>query len=576
MLRKTIYISAMALSIATLFSSCSTQKTVGTSYTPVSKTELEGTALFVEASRERQKGNDSLAIVKYKEALEKNSSDAASMYELSRLYQKQEGMNTQALQMAQKAVKLDPDNQWYLMQLADVYKQKEQYNELVSIYQKLIVLDSSNPDLYNDLAVAYLLLGDNQKAIDVYNMLEKEIGVNEFVTLRKAKVYEYEEKPEKALEEYEKLAEAHPYEIRNYQILAEYASSLKKYEIALKAYDKIKELNPDDPYVHISLADYYKKLGKDKESFEQLKEGFANPSLDAKTKIQLMVAYYTQDQIMGSALKEATQLAKEIASSDPKNPLAWSFYGNFLFQTKETDSAFIAYRKAMELGDKTYATAEAMLFSMNMSYAKADSITKEVVELFPTYPIPYLYRGLILSRDKDYKDAISTLRKGQMLVVKNPPLKAEFYSLLGDAYHSTGRNEDAYASYDKALEIKYDNSVVLNNYAYYLSLEKKNLEKAKEMSAKAVELDPDNASNLDTYAWVLFELGEYDSAKKYILMAVANGGDKSATVLEHCGDIYYKLGDTVIALQYWKKALKEGGDSPLLERKIKEKKYIDN
>ena len=102
---------------------------------------------------------------------------------------------------------------------------------------------------------------------------------------------------------------------------------------------------------------------------------------------------------------------------------------------------------------------------------------------------------------------------------------------------------EAYAAYDSALVYKENNIGALNNYAYYLSVERKNLDKAEEMSYRTVKAEPTNGTYLDTYAWILFEKGKYVEAKIYIDQAMQNDGSKSSVVVEHCGDIYYMNGD---------------------------------
>ena len=52
------------------------------------------------------------------------------------------------------------------------------------------------------------------------------------------------------------------------------------------------------------------------------------------------------------------------------------------------------------------------------------------------------------------------------------------------------------------------------------------------------------------------------------------GGKKNDIVLEHYGDILYKLGNVSRANKFWIKALKYGPGSTLLKTKIKEKKLI--
>ena len=46
----------------------------------------------------------------------------------------------------------------------------------------------------------------------------------------------------------------------------------------------------------------------------------------------------------------------------------------------------------------------------------------------------------------------------------------------------------------------------------------------------------------------------------------------SAEVMEHYGDILYKLGDTGQAFEYWQKAKAKGPGSVVLDKKIAEKK----
>src|SRR5699024_4763910 len=114
---------------------------------------------------------------------------------------------------------------------------------------------------------------------------------------------------------------------------------------------------------------------------------------------------------------------------------------------------------------------------------------------------------------------------------------------------------------------------VLNNYAYYLSIQRKDLSKAEAMSKKTVEAEPKNPTFLDTYAWILFELKRYTEAKVYIDAALENGGNESGVVIEHAGDIYFKLGEKEKALEYWIQA-EELGAGSMITSKIKKKKYI--
>jgi predicted negative regulator of RcsB-dependent stress response len=51
-----------------------------------------------------------------------------------------------------------------------------------------------------------------------------------------------------------------------------------------------------------------------------------------------------------------------------------------------------------------------------------------------------------------------------------------------------------------------------------------------------------------------------------------HGGSNDPFILERFGDVQFKLGHQTEALEYWKKALENGGQSSSLERKIQEGK----
>jgi tetratricopeptide (TPR) repeat protein len=147
--------------------------------------------------------------------------------------------------------------------------------------------------------------------------------------------------------------------------------------------------------------------------------------------------------------------------------------------------------------------------------------------------------------------------------------------LKGEAIYKMGNKQQAFDLFDQSVELDPDNHIALNNYAYYLSLEGKNLDKAERMSGIVIERFPDNATYLDTYAWVLFRKGEYSLAKFYMESAINNDTEGSPTINEHYGDILYKSGNIEEAVKYWEKARELGGESELLNRKISERKYFE-
>ena len=179
---------------------------------------------------------------------------------------------------------------------------------------------------------------------------------------------------------------------------------------------------------------------------------------------------------------------------------------------------------------------------------------------------------------EDYEGAIEAFTSGLKRSGSDKALREDFYLNLADSYHAVGRREEAFATYDKVLNLNPDNIPALNNYAYYLSEKDTALNKAAQMSQKTIKAEPKNPTFLDTYAWILYRQDRYAEARIYIDQALANDSDsvQSGVVLEHAGDIYFRNGLTDEAVGYWQRAVKAGGGSELLPKKIKYRKIIED
>ena len=89
------------------------------------------------------------------------------------------------------------------------------------------------------------------------------------------------------------------------------------------------------------------------------------------------------------------------------------------------------------------------------------------------------------------------------------------------------------------------------------------------MSKQCVELSPSQSTYQDTYGWVLYKLKRFNEAEEWLKKAV-EGDSKSPVIIEHYGDVLYQLNHKKEALEYWKKAKNIGGDSELLNKKVRE------
>lgn len=217
-----------------------------------------------------------------------------------------------------------------------------------------------------------------------------------------------------------------------------------------------------------------------------------------------------------------------------------------------------------------------MLCETDMNdFSSLEKHSAEAIDFFPNMPNPYFFNGLANLKLKDYKKAIQSFVDGQEFVYENVPLQLQFLTYLAETYNADKQHEKSDKAFDDALAIDPNDPMVMNNYAYYLSIRKEKLEKAAKLSARTIELQPGSVSYMDTYAWILYQQGKYVDAKTWLDKALSKGGDNRAAILEHYGDVLFKLNDEKGAYEYWKKAKEKGGNSDTLNKKILEGKLYE-
>jgi Tfp pilus assembly protein PilF len=433
-------------------------------------------------------------------------------------------------------------------------------------------------DYLYELSNAYLVNNDGNNAIKTYDKVEELLGVTEEISLQKQRIYLIQKKTDQAAEELKKLIKEFPdQEVRYLSMLAEMYMDAGKPDVAAGYYQQILATDPQNPYIHITLSDYYRQKGDKKHSFDELKLGFANPALDIDTKIRVLLTFFSANEVYTENKDDIMDLAQILVTTHPNDPKAHSMYGDFLLDDKKYAEARDEFRKVIAIDSSRYAVWESLLNAeiQLADYAALESESSRAIELFPLLPVPYLFKGVAMLEKKQNEDAVINFNSGLKLVSGNNLLTVQFYTNLGDAYNRMKNHRLSDESYEKALALDPENSYVLNNYAYYLSLRNENLEKAETMSSKSVKLDPGNAANMDTYGWVLYKLGRFEEAAKWVEKAVAATPSPDTDLLEHLGDIYFKLGNTDKAMLYWQDALKVGKGSEFLEKKVKERKLYE-
>ena len=531
---------------------------------------------FFNGLRQKALGNLESAAEEFLKCIRLDGTKAAPMYELAMIYY---GFSqySDALFFIQSACEIEQENIWYQQLLADTYIGNQKYKAAIIAYKKLLKLQPGNEEWHFQLASVYLLDNQLRKAIEVYNDMEQYIGVNEMLIMQKHRIYLELKDKRGAKIELEKWILSEPQNPKPYGLIAEMHLLEGNQEKAIITLERILEISPNNGKAHLTLSDLYKNNGEEKKAFESLKIAFASNELSIDSKMRILITNYDISQADSILKKNAFDLVEILKESYPNDAKPHTISGDYHYRHGDLEAAKEAFETALQFDKSRFPIWQQLLiicFDLK-EYELVVSHAQKAMELFPSQPISYLLSGMSHIQTKSFDNAITILNTGKIMVFENNELLAQFYSSLGDAYHSQKNHKLSDESYDKSLELSPLNTYVLNNYSYYLSLRKENLDKALKMMELCTALNPGIASYEDTYAWVFYQIGDYVKALEWLERALKSGGSQSAVIVEHYGDVLYQLGKVTEAVEQWKKAKEIGSETTIIDQKISEQQLYE-
>ncbi|TWJ16648.1 lipopolysaccharide biosynthesis regulator YciM [Bacteroides zoogleoformans] len=532
---------------------------------------------FLEAARLKVRKEYAAAFDLLQHCLTIAPDDPSALYEIAQyyLFLKQVTLAQAALE---KAVENAPDNYWYSQALVGIYMQQNETDQATELLEKMATRFSDRMDPLYSLLEIYNKAETYDKVIGILNKLEKKIGKSEQLSMEKFRIYLQQKDDKRAFHEIESLVEEYPSDMRYQVVLGDAYMQNGKSDKAYDIYKKVLTEEPDNVMAMYSLASYYDQTGQKELYEQQLDTLLLNRKVASDVKVNVMRRFIVQNEQEGRDSTRVLTLFDRIMEQDPDDTGLPMLYAQYLLSKKMNEQTWPVLRQVLVI-DPTNTAARMML--VGEAVRKEDNkdlmaLCEAGVESNPDMLEFYYYLVISYNQAERLDDALNVCLKALTHVTdeSNKEMVSNFYAIMGDIYHTKSRNLDAYAAYDSSLVYNPSNIDTLNNYAYYLSLERRDLDKAEEMSYKTVKADPNNPTYLDTYAWILFVKGNYAEARLYIDEAVKNDTEKSNVVVEHCGDIYYMTGDAEGAMNFWKQAWDGGNRSDTLKQKIQKKKYI--
>lgn len=356
------------------------------------------------------------------------------------------------------------------------------------------------------------------------------------------------------------------------ELLNRYAGTAQK--LLLKAVS----LEPDNYWYGRLLAMNYLRQNRTKDAIA-VYEGMS-VRFPGRTDILITLAELYDDA--GDYEKELRVLTRYGQIEDVADQLKFQRFVCYL-QLGELDSAYYEAENPAHIIELLMNTTRDMIehAESQMDRINCRSLLDVVMEFCnvvaehePELATAYSQRSIAWFWLGENEKALGELSRG-LANVRDPKDKAAIYTLRGDFHHTLGQKELMFADYDSTLMYEPDNIEVLNNYAYFLSLEDRDLKRALEMSGRTLEAEPFSSTYLDTYAWILFRMKRYTEALNYLEKALRYLESDNSDIYEHYGDALYMCGEKDKALDNWHKAFQLNSSSATLNQKIRQEKYVE-
>ncbi len=463
--------------------------------------------------------------------------------------------------LLRKAVRLHPENLSYKETLGTYLANSADYHGAIQIYEEISEHQATTENLAS-LIWLYKQSGDYAGAIRSIERLEKLDGQSEALSLEKFQTYIAMKDDEHAYKAIEDLCAEYPLDLRYRVLLGDLYDQHGYHDRAIEIYKDVLTAEPNNSYAQLSLLAYYKAAEADSLYRGLLNQVVLNPRTTTTARIEAMKSFAIDNLNRKGDSAEVLELFHKVLAQPQESRDMAELCAFYMASLKmPADSLIPVLQKILEI-EPDYTTARLQLLQIMLqkdNMQQAADICRKGEVYQPGEVTYYYYEGVALYRLGRDEEAIDALSRGAERIDENTDreLASDLYAQLGDVLHDGGRKERAYAAYDSALVYNERNLLCLNNYAYFLSLDQRNLEKARAMSKQTVDAEPDNTTYLDTYAWVLYRMGQHTQARIFIdqMLRLADATDReNASLFDHAGDIYYRTGERKKARAYWQKA----------------------
>ena len=326
---------------------------------------------------------------------------------------------------------MQPDNEWFLDELYDVYFQQDDINNAIKTIKQLV---KYHPDYKEDLATLYVREEKYKQALDILDELDEELGLSESRDAMRNDIYSITGNADDRIENLEQRIANNPNNEDNHLKLIYRYSQTGDRKKAYKAAKNLLKVKPDSKFVHLALYKFYLQDEKVDEAINSVKVALTSPEINADAKAKVLkdfVAFVGRNPEYESDLIDITALV-----DDNKDSQAHSDLGQYYLKAGDKAKALSNFKEALKQDPNDFKLIkDVLLLQLDIKdYKAVINDSERALELYPAQPILYLVNAVANNNSEQYKKAIDSLEMGLDFLIDNPTMEADFYSQLSMAY----------------------------------------------------------------------------------------------------------------------------------------------
>ena len=514
---------------------------------------------FVAALLQSAKGDDRGAVERYGRLLTAQPSNAAIHYALSKSWSALGRLDSARIH-SEKSVSLNAGNKYYLEFLASLAHQQRDFIRAIDLNRQLAAIEPGNAEPLSSLAVEYLAADQPEKAIAVFQEMLTLDPKNETTLVQmlliEMKLFHYQD----AIDTLIKLIDQGDVKEQLRLTLGELYLQTRQYDLASKTLRGLLKENQGLVPAWLALFELSIQSGNHPAFLEDLNRFFNTNQVTLPQTAELAKLFLVRASSESSFLDPAIVMIGEIIRRHPGNGKLYSLRGIAQMQKQDTAAALIDFRKALLLDPGSIEIWEEFVTAsiIQKEFRTATEAFYKIKKRFPASSFRLqVLEGELLFQTGKLKSAAVLLEKAMhsKQAQKEKKLYLRASSTLALCYDTLGFRDKSIHLYEIILALEPDNILMMNNLAYVLAVQGKELPRAKELALKVVALEPANAGYLDTLGWVLYRMAEYEEARK-VLEKAAELEPREAEIVDHLGKVYEKLGNLEKAAEMEEKAKK--------------------